>query len=96
MAAIRRNPAAVGQDRLDTVKDRLDTVKDRLEIVGEGPTRNRGRGTRSKSWERDPLEIVMAGRVPATRPQPAGPPRRLYNRQCVGGRDTPGHDGESA
>jgi len=49
MAAIRRNPAAVGQDRLDTVKDRLDTVKDRLEIVGEGPTRNRGRGTRSKS-----------------------------------------------
>ena len=35
---------------------------------------------------------VMAGRVPATRPQPVRSPRRLYNRQCVGGRDTPGHD----
>src|SRR6185437_4614239 len=30
--------------------------------------------------------------VPATRPRPVGPPRRLYNRRCVGGRDTPGHD----
>ena len=36
----------------------------------------------------------MAGLVPATHPQTAGPPQGLYNRRCVGGRDTPGHDGE--
>src|SRR6185437_14845543 len=34
----------------------------------------------------------MAGRVPATCPRSVGPPRRLYNCRCVGGRDTPGHD----
>src|SRR6185312_10634157 len=45
-------------------------------------------------WEKDLVEIVMAERVPATRPRSVGPPRRLYNRRCVGGRDTPGHDGE--
>src|SRR6185312_10990527 len=43
------------------------------------------------SW---PVLSGMAGRVPATRPQSVRPPRRLYNRRCVGGRDTPGHDGE--
>jgi len=32
---------------------------------------------------------VMAGRVPATHPQSAGPPRRLHNRQCVGGLTRP-------
>ena len=36
---------------------------------------------------------VMAGRVPATRPRSADARRALYNRWCVGGRDTPGHDG---
>jgi len=36
----------------------------------------------------------MAGRVPATHPQTAGLPQGLYNCRCVGGRDTPGHDGE--
>src|SRR6185437_6872472 len=28
----------------------------------------------------------------STHPRSVGPPRRLYNRRCVGGRDTPGHD----
>src|SRR6185312_15989699 len=37
----------------------------------------------------------MAGRVPATHPWSVGPLRRLYNRRCVGGRDTPGHDGKN-
>jgi len=48
-----------------------------------------------RSWKMAPSQIVMAGRVPVTHPQPVGPLRRLYNRRCVGGRDTPGHDGES-
>jgi hypothetical protein len=32
--------------------------------------------------------------VPATHPWSVGPPRTLYNRQCAGGWNTPGHDGE--
>jgi hypothetical protein len=35
---------------------------------------------------------IMALCVPATHPQPVGPPRRLHNRRCLGGRDTQGHD----
>jgi hypothetical protein len=38
----------------------------------------------------------MAGRVLAYPGHPppgsVGPPWMLYNRRCVGGRDTPGHD----
>src|SRR6185312_1612671 len=34
----------------------------------------------------------MAGRVPVAYPQSVGSPRTWYNRQCVGGRDAPGHD----
>jgi hypothetical protein len=37
-----------------------------------------GHGYQDKrSWEKDLLDIVMAGRVPATRPRSVGPPRRL-------------------
>src|SRR6185312_8622873 len=41
------------------------------------------------------LFSIMAERVPTTHSGSVGPLRRLYNRQCVGGRDTPGHDGWS-
>jgi hypothetical protein len=30
----------------------------------------------------------------ATHPRSVRPPRRLYNRRCAGGRDTPSHGGE--
>src|SRR5690348_1175088 len=45
-------------------------------------------------WTRGDVPSVMAGRVPATRPQSVEPPLTWYNRQCAGGRDTSGHDGE--
>src|SRR6185437_942023 len=56
-----------------------------------------GHGHRDKrSWAMaSPPKIVMAGRVPATHaPAVVQPPRRSH-RPGVGGRDTPGHDGES-
>src|SRR6185437_2631799 len=40
----------------------------------------------------DTFSPSWPGVVPATRPRLVGPPRRLYNRRCAGGRDTPAHD----